>query len=113
MKKLSLFIIISLFTIALASPLDLSAATRGVAVVSPEGRDLFLYKDYRALVVGISDYDKWPDLPFAVQDAEEVTTKLDKMGFQVKLVINPTSREFKKILSEMTYKMGRYFLGEW
>jgi len=107
MKKLSLFIILALFTIALASPLDLSAATRGVAVVSPEGRDLFLYKDYRALVVGISDYDKWPDLPFAVQDAEEVTTKLDKMGFQVKLVINPTSREFKKILSEMTYKMGR------
>ncbi len=68
---------------------------------------MFLYKDYRALVVGISDYDKWPDLPFAIQDAEEVTSKLDKMGFQVKLVTNPTSREFKKILSEMTYKMGK------
>jgi len=66
-----------------------------------------VYKDYYALVVGIGNYEKWPRLPNAVNDAKEVAAKLKELGFEVRLVIDPTSREMETVLSEMVYEMGR------
>jgi ketosteroid isomerase-like protein len=57
-------------------------------------------------VVGISDYERWPKLPNAVNDAKEVEAKLREMGFDVKVVLDPTSREMKTVLSEMVYDLG-------
>ena len=59
-----------LFFAFLNTASSLSAATRGIQVVSKKGQSLYLYKDYHALVVGVSDYEKWPDLPLAVKDAQ-------------------------------------------
>jgi formylglycine-generating enzyme required for sulfatase activity len=84
-----------------------SALTRGIHVVSKKGKELYLYKDYHALVVGVSNYDKWPDLPNAVKDAKEVSSALKRLGFKVKQVYNPTSRELTKALNDLTYKQGR------
>ena len=105
MKKAGFLLIFSLLTVFITAS-HLLALTRGISVVSKEGKDLFLYKNYYALVVGISDYEKWPGLPYAVSDAIEVAERLKKMGFKVKLVLDPTSRELKTALSEMTYGMG-------
>jgi uncharacterized caspase-like protein len=58
------------------------------------------------LVVGISNYEKWPDLPNAVKDAREVATNLEQLGFEVKLVLNPSSREMKSALTEVVYGIG-------
>jgi len=107
MKKPILFIILAIFTISLIIPATLPAATRGIRVVSKGGQDLDLYESYHALVVGISDYKKWPDLPYAVSDAKEVAQRLKKMGFEVRLVLNPDSRELKRAINEMTYRMGQ------
>ena len=107
MKKASLFIILTIFVISLIIPAALSAATRGIKVVSKGGQDLHLYESYHALVVGISDYKKWPDLPYAVNDAKEVAQRLKELGFEVKLVLNPDSRELKRVINEMTYGAGR------
>ena len=52
---------------------SLSAGTqdfRGINVVSKQGKNLLIYKDYIALVIGISDYDFWPKLPYATKDAK-------------------------------------------
>ena len=106
MKKISFLIILPLLLFPLIS-LPLSATTRGIKVTTIEDQSLFLYKDYYALVVGISNYEKWPRLPYAVNDAKEVAEKLKELGFTVRLVLNPTSREMKTVLSEMVYKMGR------
>ena len=82
-------------------------ATRGIRIVSMDGENLPLYEGYYALVVGISDYKTWPDLPFAARDAKEVAERLEKMGFEVSLVVDPDSRELETAINKMTYEMGR------
>jgi hypothetical protein len=73
--------------ILLISPLpvlsETRATTRGIHAVSQEGQNLFLYKDYHALVIGVSNYDHWPKLPHADDDAREVADKLKKLGYGV------------------------------
>ena len=64
---------------------SVSAIYCGIGFVTPKGRGVYLYKDYQALVIGISDYDHWPDLPNAAKDAGEVAAKLEKLDFSVNL----------------------------
>ena len=105
MKKIGFFSILPLIaTLFIFS--HLSAATRGISIISKHGDILNLYKDYHALVIGITNYERWPRLPNAINDAKEVASKLKDLGFDVKLVLDPTSREIKTLLSEMVYKMG-------
>lgn len=96
----------SLFLALLMSPV-LLAATRGISVVSNQGNSLYLYNEYHALVVGVSDYGHWPDLPGAAKDAEEVAEALKKLGFETKLVINPTSAQLKGSLNKLAYNIGQ------
>ena len=51
-----------------------------------EIREIPFYSGYIALVVGVSDYDTWPELPNAVKDAKEVAGALEKRGFSVKIL---------------------------
>ena len=107
MRKCDFFVILFFFVISLTMLASLSAATRGISVVLKEGRNLQLYKSYHALVVGISNYEKWPNLPYAVSDAREVAHTLRELGFEVKLVLNPDSSELKMAIQRMTYGAGR------
>ncbi len=84
----------------------LPAATRGIKVVSRDGQPLYLYMDYYAVVIGVSDYDHWPKLPNAVKETEEVADKLRELGFQVKLVANTDSQQLKSTLSEIARGLG-------
>jgi tetratricopeptide (TPR) repeat protein len=89
--------------------------TRGVTVVSEGG---YRGKDY-ALIFAINDYDYWPDLNNAENDARLVRkTLVDFYGFEVELVLNPTKQEvMTKILEYMRKDFGRedqlliYFAG--
>ena len=58
-KRTTIFtIILSLLFVS-----GLSAAQRGIKVTAKSGDSVvYLYKDYHALVVGVGDYDYWPDL---------------------------------------------------
>jgi len=95
-----------LFLTLLITASYLSAASRGIQVVSKKGEPLYLYKDYHAVVIGVSDYDHWPKLPNAVRDTEEVAGKLRELGFEVKLIANPDSRQLKSTLSEIARRLG-------
>ncbi|MBC8434179.1 MAG: caspase family protein [Desulfobacterales bacterium] len=86
---------------------NLTAERRGIRVTAKSGKNLYLYKDYHALVVGIDDYDYWPNLQGAVRDAMEVASVLKNVGMKVKLVINPTSKELKRAFDELTYGVGK------
>ncbi|MFQ5685246.1 MAG: caspase family protein, partial [Candidatus Scalindua sp.] len=88
-------------------PSHLFAVTRGISVISKEGESLYLYKDYYALVVGVSDYDHWPDLQGAEDDARETAKVLEDFGFNVSMLINPTSRELREKLNSLVYDTGR------
>ena len=106
MKHHKCILIITSLVFSLVFSLPLYATTRGIQVVSQEGQALYLYKDYHAVVIGIGDYDHWPNLPNAVRDAEEVAGKLEELGFKVKLVANPDSRQLKSTLSEIARRLG-------
>jgi hypothetical protein len=84
-----------------------SASNRGIHVVSKKGKDLYLYKDYHALVVGVSNYERWPDLPNAVKNAQEVASTLKGIGFKVELLLNPTSDGLKSALRNMAFGLGK------
>jgi uncharacterized caspase-like protein len=100
-------LLITLLLLAFLSTASyLSAATRGIRVVSKKGQPLYLYKDYHAVVIGVSDYDHWPTLPNAVKDAQEVAGKLRALGFKVKLIANPDSRQLKSTLYEIARRLG-------
>lgn len=96
--------IVSLFMITICFcflPLSIHAASRGITIKAKT------CSGYYALVVGVSDYDKWPDLPNATKDALDVGQRLKKMGVTVKTIINPSSRALTKALNALTYKYGR------
>jgi hypothetical protein len=105
MKKTSFFLSVSVVVVLIISS-HLSATTRGISVVSKHGQSLYFYNDYQALVVGVSNYELWPKLPNAANDAVEVAKKLKSMGIHVKLVLDPTYREMKTALTDMVYEMG-------
>ena len=85
-----------------------SLATTGGFSIVFEGTSLYLYKDYHALVVGVSDYTRgWPRLPSAVNDASEVASSLKGLGFSVKLVVDPDSRQLKSALNDLAFELGR------
>ena len=77
-----------------------------ITVTSQKGEAIYLYSDYYAYVVGISNYDKWPDLPDATQNAGEVASFLRKRGFRVRLLTDPGSSELKKAMEELVSKAG-------
>jgi uncharacterized caspase-like protein len=106
-KHLKCFFLIGSFVCILLISIPLLAATRGISVVSRKGQTYHLYKDYRALVVGVADYEEWPDLPNAVKDAQEVAETLERLGFEVELITNPNYQQLRKVLNELTYKYGR------
>jgi uncharacterized caspase-like protein len=106
MKGLLTFLALSFLILFTLFPTSSLTATRGINISSKQGQSLYLYEDYHALVVGVSNYGKWPDLPNAVQDAREVATSLKQLGFEVKLLLDPTSREMKSALTEVVYGIG-------
>jgi len=107
MKRSFLFILLPVLLVLSTLPSPLFATSRGIRVNTEQGKSVYLYKDYHALVVGVSNYDKWPRLPNAVRDAQEVAAKLRQLGFEVRLAMDPTAREMQTLLSELVYDMGR------
>ena len=85
---------------------NLPATQRGIRVKAKSGESLYLYKDYHALVVGVSHYDKWPDLPNAVKDARMVATTLKGFDFNVKLLLDPTSTQLNAALTSIAFGVG-------
>lgn len=62
-----------------------------------------------ALVIGIDDYDRMPDLRNAANDAEAMAGKLEELGFQViggDAQINVTHDEFKDLVKRFTESAG-------
>jgi formylglycine-generating enzyme required for sulfatase activity len=68
-------------TLSLLATGSLVAAERGIGVVEVLGKDAALPR-YHALVIGINDYQHWPDLRQARQDAEKTAKLLrSRYGF--------------------------------
>ena len=60
------------------------AQTRGAGKVVtrlPSGDQLDLYDNSWAVIIGVNDYDKWPDLQYAVNDARAIRDRMLTLGF--------------------------------
>jgi len=69
--------------------------------------DQYLSLDYHALVVGVSNYNKWPVLPNTAMDARQVASLLRRAGMKVLLLIDPNSKELKAALKDFVYITGK------
>jgi len=91
-KSIIIPIVLVLFTLASTA----QERSIKIRVVSKEGISIDLYSKSYALVIGVSDYTGgWPDLPNAADDAREVGQELQKHGFTVFTLENPTSTQLK------------------
>jgi len=73
---------------------QLSAATRGISITTAEGEDVTLYKNSYALLVGVADYTAgWPDLNSIHSELDDVENALEKQGFEVTRVKDPSSSQ--------------------
>ncbi len=77
------FVIFSLLLNLLFAPTAISA-TRGIVpipIIDEQGNRVGLYKESHALIVGISEYSYWPNLPGVEQDIQSVKQTLENHGF--------------------------------
>ena len=100
MKQIIVFFITLFLSINVVS-----ASDRAMQVEVKTGagnKTIPLYTDYYALVVGVGDYQHgWPKLPNPVKDVQEVAKTLTSLGFQVKLVLDPTAKELREQLDQL------------
>ena len=85
---------------------------RGMHIIvhTENGKELTLYKDSFALVIGNGAYpvkNGWNPLPGAVKDVKEVAEVLKRHGFNVTLKIDVTKDEFNKAFSKFIYESGK------
>ena len=113
MKKIFLFLFFSILcgVILLITTIE-SLPQRGmnVTIRTESGKELSLYKDSYALVIGNGDYpakNGWNPLPGAVSDVREVAGVLERHGFKVTLKIDVTKAEFNKAFSDFIYESGK------
>ncbi|MGV8057044.1 MAG: caspase family protein [Smithellaceae bacterium] len=88
-----------------------STETRGVQVKgkSEAVSGSFYDKSY-AVIIGINNYEKWPSLEYAVNDAKAMERKLKSLGFETTILINQNANKdnILKILGdELPRKVGR------
>jgi hypothetical protein len=60
------------------------SATRGIVpipIMDRQGNRVGLYKESHALIIGISDYSYWPNLPGVNQDIQSVKQVLENHSF--------------------------------
>ncbi len=82
------------------------ALKTGLAIKAPDGREILVYSDAKALVVGASTYDNYPPRPSAVPESADVATALRLKGFSVQRLENPTSAELRAALKELALLHG-------
>jgi len=91
-----MIVFIRLFVIATFS-LSLSVQA-SISLPLEDGSSVDLYDKSYALLVGVSDYEHWPDLPGVEEDIALVGKSLKKHGFKVISLLNPTRTSFDETM---------------
>ena len=80
-----------------------------VVATTPEGKEVPLYNNSYALVVGNGNYTGkgWDPLPGALSDVDDVAKALEKNGFEVTLKKDLTKAAFNEVFGRFCYDYGR------
>lgn len=79
---------------------------QGISIVSQKGDKIYLYKDYYALVIGVSKYDVWQHMPNAALDAKDVFNFFREKGVEAKLLTDPDSRSLRGAMENLVNGAG-------
>jgi tetratricopeptide (TPR) repeat protein len=83
------------------------ATTASSVVRTASGEEVKLYDASYALVIGGSSYARWPALPGVKRDVEKVKGVLEKSGFQVTTLMNPTLVDFDRAMRDFIDARGQ------
>ena len=91
-------LLVSLLTVFLPSPAVMQERGSGIVNIKlQDGKQVRLYDKSYAIVIGVSDYVAgWSNLPGVKKDMEAVVRALELHGFQVTVVMNPSSVQLDK-----------------
>ena len=78
-----------------------------VSVTDQQGEEVLLYQESHALVIGISHYTDWPNLPGVRSDVQEVQTILEAHGFHVVVKTDPDGDALEEMLKEFITQYGQ------
>jgi class 3 adenylate cyclase len=85
----------------------LSQDQQGMPIIDKEGRRVGTYTESHALVIGLSTYTAgWDALPGVQGDVQSVTQALEKHGFHVVVVMDPTVAELEEAYRDFIGKYG-------
>ncbi|MDA8339635.1 MAG: caspase family protein [Nitrospiraceae bacterium] len=111
MKRGNIAKVLMSVLLAVLIPLSVySDAGRGVKIISikdDKGKDIKLYKESYALIIGASNYTAgWPKLPGVKKDVEEVKEILQKHGFNVTVASDPNREQLIQAFEKFVNKYG-------
>jgi len=110
MQRFQRILISILFLLSVLAPQSLWAQQYALEIRIKDPttgqKDTFGYKHSYALVVGVSNYLYWPSLDGVRQDVKEVRHALERHGFEVEVVKNPTRDELEKEYTSFVAKYG-------
>jgi class 3 adenylate cyclase len=85
----------------------LSPGQQGISILDKVGRQVGAYTESHALVIGLSTYTGgWAPLPGVKGDVKAVTHTLEKHGFHVVVVMDPTVAELEEAYRDFIGKYG-------
>jgi hypothetical protein len=77
-----------------------------VEIKDASGKSVGLYKESHALVIGVSEYEYWPKLPGVQADVVAVKSALEKVGFQVEVVMDVDLERMEKAFKDFIGRHG-------
>ena len=111
MRKYLLHVLIISFVVLSMPVVNVFALqTRGIQVLikDAQGKQVGLYKESHALVIGASHYTEgWPKLPGVKEDVQSVNKILEEHGFEVVTVNNPDSEQLNRVYKDFINTYGR------
>ena len=60
-----------------------------------------------ALIIGVAEYEHWPSVSYALDNARKMARFLESGGFEVHLMENPSATMMKTALETLVYPVGR------
>src|SRR5215475_13634063 len=101
--------IIALLVVALSALSGVKGQDRGqgVKIKVEGGQTIDLYEGSYALVIGAVNYQNWRRLPGVAADLEAVTGILQKHGFKVEKMLDPTRESFDHAIRKFISDYGQ------
>jgi uncharacterized caspase-like protein len=82
------------------------AQVGSLKITDSSGREVTLYKESHALVIWAGDYQHWDKLNNIEDEAKEVVSALERQGFEVTVVANPTGQKLKQAMQTFIDNYG-------